>query len=117
MLTAAHVCGVSRSILGQPWRWRGTASDGFDDGFQPDDLVDQLLMARGVIREELLRHREPTIRGFMPDPSIFRDMDAAAARLADAVEAGEEVAVFGDYDVDGAASAARVGGRGGGPGQ
>jgi single-stranded-DNA-specific exonuclease len=106
MLTAAHVCGVSRSILGQPWRWRGTASDGFDDGFQPDDLVDQLLMARGVIREELLRHREPTIRGFMPDPSIFRDMDLAAARLADAVEAGEEVAVFGDYDVDGATSAA-----------
>jgi single-stranded-DNA-specific exonuclease len=106
MLTAAHVCGVSRSILGQPWRWRGSASDGFDDGFQPDDLVDQLLMARGVIREELMRHREPTIRGFMPDPSIFRDMDAAAARLADAVEAGEEVAVFGDYDVDGATSAA-----------
>jgi single-stranded-DNA-specific exonuclease len=106
MLTAAHVCGVSRSILGQPWRWRGTASDGFDDGFQPDDLVDQLLMARGVIREELMRHREPTIRGFMPDPSIFRDMDTAAARLADAVEAGEEVAVFGDYDVDGATSAA-----------
>jgi single-stranded-DNA-specific exonuclease len=106
MLTAAHVCGVSRSILGQPWRWRGSACDGFDDGFQPDDLVDQLLMARGVIREELMRHREPTIRGFMPDPSIFRDMDTAAARLADAVEAGEEVAVFGDYDVDGATSAA-----------
>jgi single-stranded-DNA-specific exonuclease len=92
LMTAAHVCGVSRSILGQPWRWRGSAVDGFDDGFQPDDLVDQLLMARGVIREELMRHREPTIRGFMPDPSIFRDMDAAAARLADAVEAGEEVA-------------------------
>jgi single-stranded-DNA-specific exonuclease len=106
MLTAAHVCGVSRSILGQPWRWRGTASDGFDDGFQPDDLVDQLLMARGIIREELGRHREPTIRGFMPDPSIFRDMDTAAERLADAVQAGEEVAVFGDYDVDGATSAA-----------
>jgi single-stranded-DNA-specific exonuclease len=106
MLTVAHVCGVSRSILGQPWRWRGTASDGFDDGFQADDLVDQLLMARGIVREELLRHREPTIRGFMPDPSIFRDMDAAAERLADAVETGEEVAVFGDYDVDGATSAA-----------
>ena len=106
MLTTAHVCGVSRSILGQPWRWRGTAADGFDDGFQADDLVDQLLMARGIVREELIRHREPTIRGFMPDPSIFRDMDAAAARLADAVEAGEEVAIFGDYDVDGATSAA-----------
>ena len=42
----------------------------------------------------------------MPDPSIFRDMDRAAGRLADAVQAGEQVAIFGDYDVDGATSAA-----------
>src|SRR3954464_14945599 len=49
MLTKAHVCGVSHSILGQPWRWRGTAGDdGIDASFQPDDLIDQLLMARGV---------------------------------------------------------------------
>src|SRR5258708_32662908 len=42
----------------------------------------------------------------MPDPSIFHDMDRAATRLADAVEAGEAITVFGDYDVDGATSAA-----------
>ena len=106
MLTPAHVCGISRSILGQPWRWRGTAADSCDEGFRPDDLVDQLLMARGVAREELERHRRPTLRAFMPDPSLFRDMDKAAARLADAVEAREPVTVFGDYDVDGATSAA-----------
>ncbi|MDB5694132.1 MAG: recJ [Alphaproteobacteria bacterium] len=106
MLTTAHVCGVSRSILGQPWRWRGTAGDGLDEGFQPDDLVDQLLMARGVVREELERHRQPTLRGFMPDPSLFRDMDVAAERLADAIAAGEAMTIFGDYDVDGATSAA-----------
>ncbi|HYE27516.1 MAG TPA: single-stranded-DNA-specific exonuclease RecJ [Allosphingosinicella sp.] len=106
MLTTAHVCGVSRSILGQPWRWRGAAADGHDEGFAPDDLVDQLLMARGVARDELERHRQPTLRGFMPDPSLFRDMDKAAERLADAVERGELVTVFGDYDVDGATSAA-----------
>ncbi|MGZ8329072.1 MAG: single-stranded-DNA-specific exonuclease RecJ [Allosphingosinicella sp.] len=106
MLTPAHVCGVSRSILGQPWRWRGAAADGHDEAFQPDDLIDQLLMARGVAREALESHRLPTLRGFMPDPSLFRDMDIAAERLADAVEAGEPVTVFGDYDVDGATSAA-----------
>ena len=106
MLTTAHVCGVSRSILGQPWRWRGAAADGHDDAFRPDELVDQLLMARGVERDQLERHRLPTLRGFMPDPSLFRDMDPAAERLADAVEAGEAVTVFGDYDVDGATSAA-----------
>ena len=102
----AHVCGVTRSILGQPWRWRGGETDAGDPGFRPDDLVDRLLLARGVARDELARHRRPTLRDFMPDPSIFRDMDKAAGRLADAVQAGEKVTIFGDYDVDGATSAA-----------
>ena len=100
------VCGVAHSILGQPWRWRGTGGDALDASFQPDALVDQLLLGRGVTRDDLARHRTPTIRGFMPDPSVFRDMDAAAERLADAVEAREAVTIFGDYDVDGATSAA-----------
>jgi single-stranded-DNA-specific exonuclease len=97
---------VSRSILGQPWGWRGRAGEPQDDGFVADDLVAQLLLARGVTREALDLHRLPTIRGFMPDPSLFRDMDAAAERLAAAVTTGEAVTIFGDYDVDGATSAA-----------
>lgn len=74
-MSGDFACGVARSILGQPWRWRGQASD---PGFSPDDLTDQLLLARGVGRDELARHRAPTLRDFMPDPSLFRDMDAAA---------------------------------------
>ena len=97
---------VSRSILGQPWRWRGLEAERQDEGFVPDNLVTQLLLARGVPREALEQHRTPTIRGFMPDPSIFRDMDAAAQRLAAAVVGQEPVTIFGDYDVDGATSAA-----------
>jgi single-stranded-DNA-specific exonuclease len=100
------VLNIHRSILGQPWRWRGLAADARDPGFAPDDLVTQLLMTRGVAREDLEQHRNPSIRAFMPDPSIFRDMDKAAERLADAVAAREQVAIFGDYDVDGATSAA-----------
>ena len=96
------VLSVTHSILGQPWRWRGTPADDFES----DDLVSQLLLARGVGRDALDQHRTPTIRGFMPDPSIFRDMDAAAERLAAAVIGGEAVTIFGDYDVDGATSAA-----------
>jgi single-stranded-DNA-specific exonuclease len=106
MMDAGLVCGVSHSILGQPWRWRGVSADDRDAGFRPDDLVDQLLLARGVARGDLERHRAPTLRAFMPDPSVFRDMDKAAGRIADAVQAGERVAIFGDYDVDGATSAA-----------
>jgi single-stranded-DNA-specific exonuclease len=97
--------GVRRSILGQAWQWRGMPADGLDAA-TPDDLVTRLLLTRGCPRDALDAHRAPTIRGFMPDPSIFRDMDRAAERLADAVEAGEPVTVFGDYDVDGATSAA-----------
>ena len=97
---------ISRSILGQPWRWRGSGADGRDASYLPDDLVTQLLIARGCPRESVEAHRTPTIRHFMPDPSLFRDMDAAAERLADAVQAQEDVRIFGDYDVDGATSAA-----------
>ena len=100
------VLNITQSILGQSWAWREGNVDARDPGFQPDDLVTQLLMARGVPRDDVERHRDPTIRAFMPDPSIFRDMDKGAERIADAVEAKEEVTVFGDYDVDGATSAA-----------
>jgi len=98
--------GIARSILGQPWRWRRTSAQMGGENLAPDDLVAQLLLARGVPRDDIERQRAPTLRAFMPDPSLFRDMDAAAARLADAVEAREAVTVFGDYDVDGATSAA-----------
>ncbi len=71
-----------------------------------DALVDELLLARGVAREDLARHRDPKIRDFLPDPSCFADMDKGAKRLADAVQQAEATAIFGDYDVDGATSAA-----------
>jgi single-stranded-DNA-specific exonuclease len=71
-----------------------------------DSLVDELLLARGIAPDDLDRHRDPRIRDFLPDPSVFQDMDKGAKRLADAVQSGETIAIFGDYDVDGATSAA-----------
>ena len=95
------VCGVECSLAGQPWRWRRNGGDELGR-----DLVDQLLLARGIDEADLARNRHPTIRDFLPDPSVFADMDKAAVRLANAVESGETIAIFGDYDVDGATSAA-----------
>ncbi len=102
----SSVLNIAQSVTGQKWQWRSGDVDARDPGFRPDDLVTQLLMARGVPRDDIERHRDPTIRGFMPDPSIFQDMDRAAERLADAVERREAITVYGDYDVDGATSAA-----------
>lgn len=92
------------SITGQTWCWRSDLGGG--EAMGQDDLVAQLLLARGCAPEEVETHRTPTLRHFMPDPSLFHDMDRAAHRLADAVEAQENVTIYGDYDVDGATSAA-----------
>ena len=70
------------------------------------DIVDQLMIARGVAPEDIERHRQPTLRNFLPDPSIFQDMETAADRLAQAVLAKERITIYGDYDVDGATSSA-----------
>ncbi|MEJ2410356.1 MAG: single-stranded-DNA-specific exonuclease RecJ [Novosphingobium sp.] len=103
----ASVFGIDRSLTGKPWLWRGGNMDLSDGpGGLENDIVTQLLLSRGVAREDLERHRTPSLRGFLPDPSAFRDMDAAADRLAQAVMANEKVTIYGDYDVDGATSAA-----------
>src|SRR6185295_17430785 len=90
------------------WHWRGGNMALGDDAAMAlgDDLLAELLLARGVPRAELDRHRRPTLRDFLPDPAEFRDMVAAAERLAQAVMGRETVTVYGDYDVDGATSAA-----------
>lgn len=78
----------------------------FGGGGSDEAIVTQLLLSRGVPADDLDRHRRPTLRDFLPDPSLFQDMDAAARRIADAVERNQTITIYGDYDVDGATSAA-----------
>ena len=106
--TAPSVLGIERSLSGKKWRWRGGNMDLSRGGSATvaHDIVTQLLLARGVVEADLGRNRTPTLRDFLPDPSEFNDMDTAADRLAQAVLSGERITVYGDYDVDGATSAA-----------
>ena len=110
--SGASVLGLGPSLSGRLWRWRAGNMDLSDarpqgpDASLRDDLVTQLLLARGVARDDIDRQRSPTLRAFLPDPSIFRDMETAATRLADAIAAREVITIYGDYDVDGATSAA-----------
>ena len=70
------------------------------------EIIGRVLSARGVPLEEADDYLSPTLKHLLPDPSVLKDMDLGAGRLAGAVAGGEKVAVFGDYDVDGATSAA-----------
>jgi len=70
------------------------------------DILSQLLMTRGVAVDEVQKHAKPTMREFLPNPSEFRDMERAAERIAAAIADKETITIYGDYDVDGATSAA-----------
>jgi single-stranded-DNA-specific exonuclease len=107
--------GVERSVCGRAWRdrldERGSAraltiAQRHDD---VPELLARILAGRGVEVDEVASFLDPTVRALMPDPDVLAGMPAAAARLADAVTRGETVAIFGDYDVDGATSAATLG--------
>ena len=103
------VLGVGRSVTGRRWIWRESEARlglALAQRLELPELVGRLLAARGVDLEAVADFLEPTLRAMLPDPSGLIDMDAAAARLASAVRKGETVAVFGDYDVDGACSGA-----------
>lgn len=106
----SHVLGVSQSFAGRAWQWRGGTMDLSSADYEftgyGDNILSQLLMTRGVPPEEIAKHAKPTMRDFLPDPSEFRDMDRAAERIAAAVVANERITIYGDYDVDGATSAA-----------
>ncbi len=90
---------LARREYGDWWQSGGIA------GLE-EDITTQLLLSRGVAREDLALHRQPSLRAFLPDPSAFADMDRAAERIAEAVIARETVTIYGDYDVDGATSSA-----------
>ncbi len=105
-----HALGITQSLTGRSWVWRERAEERLGQGLAQQlglpELMGRLLAARGVSAEHVPNFLDPTLRAMLPDPSSFVDMDIAAARLADAVMAGETIGVFGDYDVDGACSAA-----------
>jgi single-stranded-DNA-specific exonuclease len=102
---------VEKSVTGRAWRARldsrveSTATAMAQRGVASEILA-RVLAGRGIGIEAAPAYLTPSLKQDLPDPSTLSDMDLAAARLADAVQSGESVAVFGDYDVDGATSAA-----------
>ncbi|HUN46896.1 MAG TPA: single-stranded-DNA-specific exonuclease RecJ [Stellaceae bacterium] len=101
--------GVERSLCGRRWRQRGgddRAGLTLAQRLGVPEILGSVLAARGIEAEGAERFLNPTLRDQLPDPSSLIDMDRAIERLVRAVTAGELIAIFGDYDVDGATSAA-----------
>lgn len=103
------VLGVEASVGGRRWLGRAVderAATALVQRFGIPDVVGRVLASRGIGLEEVDRFLRPTLREMLPDPGGLKGMDAAAERISSAVMAGEQIAVFGDYDVDGATSSA-----------
>nr|WP_202049984.1 single-stranded-DNA-specific exonuclease RecJ [Microvirga mediterraneensis] len=103
--------GVTNSALGRTWVERCDAAQGtialaIAQTHGLPDVLSRVLAGRGVGIHDTEGFLNPRLRDLMPDPHVLTDMEAAASRLADAVLRNEKVAIFGDYDVDGACSAA-----------
>jgi len=101
--------GVTNSALGQHWLQRpfiDRHAQAISDQLGVSLTVGQLISGRGVSVDDAAVFYQPSLRDLMPDPAGILDMTKGARRIIRAIDAGEKIAVFGDYDVDGATSSA-----------
>jgi len=103
--------GVERSASGRVWRARldergSSRALAIAQRHETPELLARILAGRGVEVDDVAAFLDPTVKRLMPDPYTLTAMEQAAMRIADAVVRGERIAIFGDYDVDGATSSA-----------
>ena len=104
---APSFLGVERSVSGKRWQPRLSderAAMALAQQLDISEILARIMAARGIAAEEAEAFLNPALRDALPDPSQLRDMDKAAQRIAEAIQASEKIAVFGDYDVDGMTS-------------
>ena len=103
------ILAVKSSVMGRAWVARPAEHrivQAISQNHNLPEIVARVVAGRGVSIDDAPIFLNPTLKETLPDPSIFKDMDKACERIADAIEKGEQIAVFGDYDVDGATSSA-----------
>lgn len=103
------ILAVEKSITGRAWVARLAENrivQAVAQNYGLPEIVARVIVGRGIDIDDVQNFLKPTLKETLPDPSIFKDMDKACSRIADAIIDEEKVAVFGDYDVDGATSSA-----------
>lgn len=102
---------VEKSFSGRPWIWRVRDDARAGELARNANIslaLAQLLSARGVNEQTVAAYLNPTLKHWLPEPLLLKDMERAIARTRRALEGQEKIAVFGDYDVDGSASTAML---------
>lgn len=104
------VLGVERSLIGRRWKARAdnAAITAVQQASGLDHIRAALLAGRGVAGDQAEAYLNPSLKRDLPDPSTLTDMDKAAERILSAMQAGERITLFSDYDVDGGTSAAQM---------
>jgi single-stranded-DNA-specific exonuclease len=100
---------VPVSFSGRSWRVRARDDDGARSLSRTADvslLLADLLLSRGIAAGDVADYLSPTLKRLLPEPLLLADMHKAVERTRGAIERGEQIAIFGDYDVDGSCSAA-----------
>ncbi|MGB4100799.1 MAG: single-stranded-DNA-specific exonuclease RecJ [Alphaproteobacteria bacterium] len=109
MSTAPPFLNVTRSVTGRRWETRAydeRVAEALRQRFDVPDVLARGMAARGVTLDAAADYLDPSLRAQLPNPSLFKDMDKATARVATAIQSGAAITVFGDYDVDGGTSSA-----------
>jgi single-stranded-DNA-specific exonuclease len=107
MTDLSALLDVERSVLGNRWEDRSCdqrLAYTLSQRYGLPEIVGRVMAARGVDLDSAQAYLDPSLRTLMPNPSVLKDMDKAAARMADAISAKESIGIIGDYDVDGATS-------------
>tara|TARA_B100001057_G_scaffold473325_2_gene537685 strand:+ start:7954 stop:9705 length:1752 start_codon:yes stop_codon:yes gene_type:complete len=102
----------SLSISGKNWilkKYNQENLSFFKENFYLDEITSKLLSIRNIKKEEVDSFLNPSIKNFLPNPNNLIDMDKSTLRTVKAISNNEKLAIFGDYDVDGAASTALLG--------
>jgi single-stranded-DNA-specific exonuclease len=83
-------------------------SDYLHQRYQIPEFISPYLMFKGINLSDFENFFSPKLKNLLPEPFLFKDLEKGVKRLADEIINSRPVGIFGDYDVDGATSAAMI---------